>query len=50
MPLVLVTGPTPKHKGFMSIKIHNGVQASVRNELTSQENQRCLDVSFVTRS
>lgn len=32
MPLVLVTGPTPMHKGFMSIKIHNGVQASGRYE------------------
>lgn len=31
-PLVLVIGPTPMHKGFKGIKIHNGVQASGRYE------------------
>lgn len=29
---MLVTGPTPMGKGFMSIEIHNGVQASGRYE------------------
>ena len=28
--LVPVTGPPPMHKGFMSIEIHHGVQASGR--------------------
>lgn len=32
VPVVLVTGPNPVHKGFKDITIHNGIQASGRYE------------------